>query len=577
MRPVAPLIFSALLTAACTEGVIVAPPGSSVDPIDVPGNPLDPKDPAKPTSRCVDRTAASPTKTLTLSKPQLHNALEDLFGADVVLAVEAPLSTVTDESHHPETFNRLSVVSPALVSAWFNVAKALSNEVLSKPALRARVFGACAMGTAPAATCVDTYLSTFAPKLLRRPLTPDEVAFAKSLVARPGDKLENLRAVLTAHLFSPSFLWRQELGSADPTDGRVALTPYEVAARLSFSLTDTTPDDTLLAAAAAGELATPDGIRAQAQRLVDTPRGRTKTVELLARWARTTTPTDFSGLPGEMLAAVQTDGLAEAMGLEAKAFVDDTVYVKRGSFKALLTSKASFASHPGLANIYGHAAVAGGVAQTFPDRRQGLLMRAGYLTHSLPRTSIIHRGVDFQKYFLCNTIPAPTVDIVDNRDADALTVEQQLASTNRESVAHQTKSAVCQACHKVINPTGNAFESFDALGRYRTEERIYDANGMFVRTLPVDSRADVPLPDGTALSVGDAYDLVTWLSTSKTGASCFSTNLYRLLNEKLETNADACELEDLEQVVSSPDRAVVDAIARVAANTHAATKFIGGE
>lgn len=570
-----PLILSALLASACTEGLIVGP-SAQTPAIDVP-NPLDPT-PTSKVSRCVDPAKASLTKTLTLSKPQLHNALEDLFGADVVLAVEAPLSTVTDETHHPETFDRLSVVSPALVSAWFSVAKAVSQEIISKPALRTRVFGPCAAGTAPAPTCVDTYLSTLAPKVLRRPLTPDELAFAKSLVAQPGDKLENLRAVLQAHLFSPAFLWRQELGTPEgSTATLVRLTPYEVASRLSFALTDTTPDDALLAAAAAGQLGTLDGIRAQAQRLVDTPRGRTKTIELLARWARTTSPADLSGLPPEMLASVQTDGLTEAMTTEAKAFVDDTVYAQRGSFKALLTSKTSWASHPGLASIYGHAAVVGPVAQAFPDRRQGLLMRAGYLSHSLPRTSIIHRGVDFQKYFLCNTIPAPTVDIVDNREADALTPEQLLAATNREAVGTQTKSAVCQTCHKIINPTGFAFESFDALGRYRTEERIYDATGTFVRTLPVDSRASVPLADGSTLDVADAYDLVSWLATSKAGASCFSTNLYRLLNEKLETQADACQLEDVEQVVSAPDRAVVDAIARVAANTHAAEKFIEGE
>lgn len=575
MRPAAPLIFFCALSAGCTEGLILAP-SAPTSPIDVP-NPLDPK-PGMPVSRCVDPSKASPTKTLTLSKPQLHNTLEDLFGADVVLAVEAPLSTVSDETHHPETFDRLSVVSPPLVSAWFSVAKALSQEVISKPALRTRVFGACASGTSPTAACVDGYLSTFAPKLLRRPLTTDELAFARGLIARPGDRLENLRAVLLAHLFSPAFLWRQELGTPEGATAKtVRLTPYEVASRLAFALTDTTPDDALLAAAAGGGLDTPDGIRAQALRLVETPRGRTKMIELLARWARTTTPADFSGLPSEMLTAVAVDGLAEAMATEAKVFVDDTVYTQRGSFKALLTSKTSWASHPGLASIYGHPAVAGGVAQAFPDRRQGLLMRAGYLAHSLPRTSVIHRGVDFQKYFLCNTIPAPTVDIVDNREADALTPEQQLAATNREAVAAQTKSAVCQSCHKIINPTGFAFESFDALGRYRTEERIYDAAGAYVRTLPVDSRASVPLPDGTSLDVADAYDLVSWLSTSKSGASCFSTNLYRLLNEKLETNADACQLEDVEQVVSAPDRAVLEAIARVAANTHAAEKFIEGE
>ena len=76
-----------------------------------------------------------------------------------------------------------------------------------------------------------------------------EITFAKSLMGS-GDYAENLRAVLTYHLIRPSFLWRLEEGEASqPNPAKVALTPYEVATRLAFQVTDSTPDQELLDAA----------------------------------------------------------------------------------------------------------------------------------------------------------------------------------------------------------------------------------------------------------------------------------------------------------------------------------------
>jgi hypothetical protein len=54
--------------------------------------------------------------------------------------------------------------------------------------------------------------------------------------------------------------------------------------------------------------------------------------------------------------------------------------------------------------------------------------------------------------------------------------------TTRERVAMQTRGAMCQSCHRVINPLGFALENYDALGRYRTEElqQAVDASGQYI-------------------------------------------------------------------------------------------------
>ena len=52
--------------------------------------------------------------------------------------------------------------------------------------------------------------------------------------------------------------------------------------------------------------------------------------------------------------------------------------------------------------------------------------------------------------------------------------------TTREVVEALTEmpGTTCAGCHAtLINPLGFATENFDALGRFRTEQRLFDATG----------------------------------------------------------------------------------------------------
>jgi hypothetical protein len=57
--------------------------------------------------------------------------------------------------------------------------------------------------------------------------------------------------------------------------------------------------------------------------------------------------------------------------------------------------------------------------------------------------------------------------------------------TTRQRVAKQTSGAMCQSCHRIINPLGFAFENYDAIGRFRAEEngKPIDAAGAYVTSL----------------------------------------------------------------------------------------------
>lgn len=513
--------------------------------------------------KCTDMNRSSPTQSYLLSKTQYQNTIQDLFGNDILLIAADDISTIFADGRNEDTYARSITISESLVDAYFRVAKTISSAVVASTNFTANVFGVCANQTMPAANCVDTYLNGFATRILRRPLTASERTFANQVMSTPGTYKGNLKALLTHHLISPYFIWRIELGTTQQASTtQINLTAYEVASRLAFYITDSTPDVTLLNAARDGLLMTPVGLQEQVSRLLTSPRGKDKLVKNLLRWSLNENPATVDGLPSELKAGIDTNGLSGAMSDEVRRFVEYIIYDKKGTYKDLLTSKESFASHPGLATIYEHSpyTLARG-PQTFGGRRQGLLLRAPALTHSLARTNIIKRGVKFQKRVLCNAIPSPTVDIAGDRENDALTPAEILQVTNRYAVSHQTASPVCMSCHSTINPTGFALESFDSIGRYRQRELKFNMQNQYVRDIATDTTVVFPMGGNISKNVTDAYDLVTELAESPQASGCFIRQSFRYIYEKQETSRDGCQLAEAQKIVFDENKPILDVFA----------------
>ncbi len=108
------------------------------------------------------------------------------------------------------------------------------------------------------------------------------MAIYKAIAAEEGFD-EGVRWMIAAMLESPYFLYRTELGST-PVSGAYTLTPYEIAAELSYTFWQTTPDDTLIAAAADGSLLKPEVILAQAKRLLADPRSTVTLNHFVDQW-----------------------------------------------------------------------------------------------------------------------------------------------------------------------------------------------------------------------------------------------------------------------------------------------------
>ena len=145
-------------------------------------------------------------------------------------------------------------------------------------------------------------MQTFGAAVYRRPLTDVEVnaymaPAPASGTGSPGPYhagadggayTDGIDTVVRAMLQSAGFLYITEIGDRPtPLATDLTLTPYEAASVLSYLTTSAPPDDTLLANATSGMLATPAGREAETQRLIGTPAGHDRLVRFVREWFST--------------------------------------------------------------------------------------------------------------------------------------------------------------------------------------------------------------------------------------------------------------------------------------------------
>jgi len=102
-----------------------------------------------------------------------------------------------------------------------------------------------------------------------------------------------------------------------------------------------------------------------------------------------------------------------------------------------------------------------------------------------------------------------------------------------------------------MTPLGFATENFDALGRHRTAERLFDEDGNQVAEKAVDTHTipRVQLQDTETTSSG-AGDLTDQLLTSGLVQSCFARQYFRFTMGRAEdVMRDGCTLEVMRQQI----------------------------
>jgi hypothetical protein len=508
-----------LLLVGCGMDATSEPPGQPGSGGAKAGSAPEASCPAQPVPR-------TPLRRLT--RFEYRNAVRDLLGVDASAASDLPADEVTSSFD-----NNASVLT---VSALHAEKYVLISETLAKQAVEdVTSLTACDAAVQGDEACAAAFAKAFGRRAFRRPTTPEDeqgLLTAYRAGRQGGSHAEGIEVMIRAALQSPSFLYRLETSSSGDTRARVPLSPFELATRLSFLIWASGPDDALLDAAARGELASKAQVAAHARELLGRPQARVAVTRFFNQWSGVQrleiTTKSLSAFP------TFTAELKAAMAGELSAFVQDVLWSGDRSVRSLLTAPIGFVD-ASLAGVYGVTVPAGSapwrVDLPAEQGRAGILTQAGFLAvQGHPdQTSPVLRGKFVRAMLLCQppAPPPPDIDISLPPLAAGATARERLQS-------HLDAGASCNACHSLMDPIGLAFESFDAMGRYRDSEggQALDLSGEITGA-----------PDATLAGPFDgARELALKLAESQQVRACLARQWFRFASGRSEADADECSL-----------------------------------
>jgi hypothetical protein len=358
--------------------------------------------------------------------------------------------------------------------------------------------GPWAKGITTPRQALPAFLTAFATRAFRRPVTAAEVEkYVKlfDLAQEKGEDFEaSIRLSLQAILVSPRcvLLW------SDPESQRPgkeaipvrALDGHELATRLSYFLWSTLPDRELVLAAEKGRLQDPREIEQQVRRMLNDRRIMDGLVQgFLCQWLQLD-KLDRSAPDAERYPSYFQNNLAELMNHELLLFAD-AIMVEDRSILEFVDADWGFicyplAQHYGLDNFPGKKPPSNALPPwyrvKFPDRRRGGVLTMGKVltgTSQPLRTSPVHRGKWVLETILGTPPPPPPPD-VDNVLKEAK--EGEKALTVRQRLEQHRNNPACSSCHRLIDPLGMALETFDPVGKWRAkdQDQVIDASGTLV-------------------------------------------------------------------------------------------------
>ncbi|HEX8203838.1 MAG TPA: DUF1592 domain-containing protein, partial [Isosphaeraceae bacterium] len=439
-------------------------------------------------------------------------------------------------------------------------------------------------------------LARFATRAFRRPvddrILDRLVTIAEGVSTQPGKRFEDgVARALVAVLASPRFLFRIE--DADPKSATAAhpfVDEPALAARLSYFLWSTMPDEELSRLADRGELRADLG--AQVRRMLADRRADELARNFVGQWLQVrdvegiainervvlardngqekelkrqedellallaSRPKQAKGAPAGSLRAqfaarfpliftkptVELDGdLRQALRRETEMVFERIVREDR-SVLELIDGDETFLNER-LAQLYGIEGVTGSPMRPvrLPEGspRGGVLTQGAVLaiTSNPTRTSPVKRGQFLLENILGAPAPPPPPDIPDLEAAERGFEGRE--PTMREVMAIHRSEPLCASCHVRMDPLGLALDNFNALGQWRESERGQ----------PIDAAGRLL----TGESFRDVRDLKRLLKDEH------RLDFYRCLAEKLLTYALGRGLESYD--VDAVDR-IVDRLAR---------------
>ena len=300
-------------------------------------------------------------------------------------------------------------------------------------------------------------LSDFMRRAWRRPATELELdkklALFNAIRQSCDDAQQAMLEVLATVISSPNFLYIVQ--SPEPEN-------FDLATRLAMFLWSSVPDEELLHLAEVGRLSDTDTLAKQVDRMLVDERSARFSHHFVRQWL---------GLALLDYQKVE-ENLREAMGQEPiELFAeilrqDSNILDFLHSDYTMLNEK--LANHYGINDVFGSEFRR--VDLQPESRRGGILTQAGLLAmnadgkHSHP----LKRGIWLLENILHDPPPppppaVPEIDLADPRI---------LKMTLKERMADHRDDPACASCHEKIDPWGIAFENYDALGKWRSEDSV---------------------------------------------------------------------------------------------------------
>ena len=354
-------------------------------------------------------------------------------------------------------------------------------------------------------------LKTLARKLFRGPISDAEMQqfynHAMNAFTQERSIFSGLQAGIRGMLCSPKFLFKQE-GESGPLDN------YAIAARMSYFLWNSLPDEMLFELARKGNLKDPKVRREQALRMLQSARTDRFVKDYVYQW-----------LDLKKLKIIEPD--LSIFTVDEFDLVRDQIKKEPVEFfKEVLSSNLSLVNFidsnfvmitPELNYIYrieGHPVATPskrpGASKISPkdyrpkeitsefskvrleekDRyRGGLFSQAGFMlmtTNNGEYTNPFYRGAWVLKSFYGDHLETP-----EDLEISALSPPTK-TETIKETIDSHREDVSCNICHKKMDPLGISLENFDVIGRWR--DQYNDVSNYALKgnkkdeSFPVDTR-----------------------------------------------------------------------------------------
>ena len=335
---------------------------------------------------------------------------------------------------------------------------------------------------------VADHLQRFAERAWRRPVKQEELTDylqAYRSEREAGEKTVDAYLVaLQGVLTSRNFIYLVE---GEPA-ARERLNDWEFASRLSYFLWSSMPDDSLFAAAEGGNL-NGERLKKEVDRLLTDGKSNRFVNDFARQWLQLHRVGMFP--PDKKLYPMYDAWLETSMRSEPVEYFRE-MFAKNLPIDGFIDSDWTMANTR-LCDFYGLPEPKTDGFQRVSlkpeDHRGGLLAMGAVLglTSDGTRHRPVHRGVWVSEAIFGKTPPPPPANV----SAIEPSPPESPKATLRQKIEAHRSNASCAACHAKIDPLGLAWDNYDAIGQWRTHEKVAQGVGKD----PVIDPSGI-LPDG---------------------------------------------------------------------------------